>query len=166
MKRIKRNSASYQDRTGVSTTSSAAQLSALGGRLFAAHPTVRVWLFSGPLGAGKSTMIRGMLRAAGHRGATQSPTYVLVHPYWVGGRAFVHIDAYRVRDRREWAALGIDEWLSDPWAMMFVEWPEKLHGQRWGAIMRVSIAVRPRGRLVRWRAVRPRAGTTRRGRRR
>jgi len=155
VKSIKRNSASYQATSGVSITRSARELASAGASLFTAHHGVRVWLFSGPLGAGKSTMIRGMLRAAGYRRIAQSPTYVLVHPYRIGPMTVVHVDAYRVRAHLEWAALGLEEWLHHPNTAILIEWPEKLPPYRWGNCAKISIGLHPRGRRIWWQIMSP-----------
>lgn len=93
-----------------------------------------------------------MLRALGVRGPVTSPTYVLKKTYrlrrgpWVEA---VHIDAYRLRDRDERAALILDEGGSDTRILFLVEWPERLRGRRWGPAFIVFLRHHRGGRLVR-----------------
>lgn len=76
----------------------------------------------GALGAGKTTLMRGLLRALGVTGTIRSPTYTLVEPYDAGGRRLLHADLYRLGDPRELYALGLED---DPpsQAWWWVEWP-------------------------------------------
>ena len=82
----------------------------------------------GPLGAGKTTFARHLLRALGVRGHVKSPTYALLEPYEVkaeGGRfAVSHFDFYRFDDPREWEDAGFREVFASP-GLKLVEWPEK-----------------------------------------
>jgi tRNA threonylcarbamoyladenosine biosynthesis protein TsaE len=111
-----------------------------------------VWLFRGDLGAGKTTAIRGLLRAAGVRQTVTSPTFSLLRTYRLPGRRTAyHFDAYRVKSRSEWAGIGLLEALADPRALVLVEWPERLRGLRWGPRVETKITITPRGRKVAWR---------------
>jgi tRNA threonylcarbamoyladenosine biosynthesis protein TsaE len=82
---------------------------------------------SGELGAGKTTLVRGLLRACGHTGAVRSPTYTLVEPYEVSGRTILHVDLYRLAEAGELEPLGLREASSDD-ALILVEWPERAAG--------------------------------------
>jgi len=101
-----------------------ADMLALGGRLARACPAAAVIYLHGQLGAGKTTLARGFLRARGYGGAVKSPTYTLIEPYEVGDRRVYHLDLYRVEDAAELAYLGLRE-LYEGKAVMLVEWPER-----------------------------------------
>ena len=75
----------------------------------------------GELGAGKTTLVRGLLRALGHAGRVPSPTYTLVEPYEVGPLSLKHLDLYRIADPGELEYLGVRE-LS---GTVLIEWPER-----------------------------------------
>ncbi len=63
----------------------------------------------GELGAGKTTLTRGLLRGLGHRGRVPSPTYTLVEPYEAGGRRVFHLDLYRLDPGAPLDDLGLEE---------------------------------------------------------
>lgn len=78
----------------------------------------------GDLGAGKTTLVRGFLRALGVTGAVRSPTYGLLEPYAVAGRAVLHLDLYRLAEPTEVEALGLRDH-DEPGAVWLIEWPER-----------------------------------------
>lgn len=81
----------------------------------------------GPLGAGKTTLVRGVLRGLGYEERVVSPTYTLMEAYPVGGREIVHLDLYRITDPEELEFLGLRERLDQ--SVVLLEWPER--GARW-----------------------------------
>jgi len=85
----------------------------------------------GPLGAGKTTWVRGMLEGLGHRDRVPSPTYTLLEHYDLGGLTVVHLDLYRLSEdggaggeaAGEFEALGVRDWIARPDTWLLVEWP-------------------------------------------
>lgn len=79
---------------------------------------------SGPLGAGKSTLVRAFLRALGVTGSIKSPTYALVEPYKFSSYSIYHFDFYRFFDQNEWIESGFRDYFEEN-SVCLVEWPEK-----------------------------------------
>jgi tRNA threonylcarbamoyladenosine biosynthesis protein TsaE len=78
----------------------------------------------GPLGAGKTTFVRHLLRALGVQGRIKSPTFAVMEPYEVDGRSVAHFDFYRFEDPREWDDAGFRDSFAAP-GLKLVEWPDK-----------------------------------------
>lgn len=85
----------------------------------------------GDLGAGKTTFTQALAKKLGVKEAVVSPTYVLMKSYALEGQPFerlVHIDAYRLTDAHEFAALDPASFLMDTGALVVIEWPERIEG--------------------------------------
>lgn len=78
----------------------------------------------GDLGAGKTTLVRHLLRAMGETGRIKSPTYAVVEPYELPAANVWHFDFYRFADPREWEDAGFRDIFASP-GLKLVEWPEK-----------------------------------------
>lgn len=100
---------------------------ALGGRLAAELRPGMVVFLEGPLGAGKTTLVRGMLRALGHEGLVRSPTYALVESYTQVRPAVHHFDLYRLGSAEELEDIGARDYFSGD-AVCLIEWPERAAG--------------------------------------
>ena len=110
----------HRVRTEGETEALAAQLA----RVRPAGEELAVVFLSGELGAGKTTFVRGYLRALGVTRAVRSPTYTLVELYPLGAMTVVHADLYRVRAAAELETLGLRDW-AQRGHLWFVEWPER-----------------------------------------
>jgi tRNA threonylcarbamoyladenosine biosynthesis protein TsaE len=110
---------------------------AIGERLHAGD----VIALSGPLGAGKTCLARGILKSLGHEGDVPSPTFGIVIPY--GGPdirlPLWHVDLYRLENADEIKELGLDEALSD--GALVIEWPERLGRRLWPNALRIELSV-------------------------
>ncbi|AKJ29989.1 tRNA (adenosine(37)-N6)-threonylcarbamoyltransferase complex ATPase subunit type 1 TsaE [Caldimonas brevitalea] len=95
----------------------------------AARPELRHALIElhGPLGAGKTTFVRHLLRALGATGRIKSPTYAVMEPYELPGLQAWHFDFYRFHDPREWEDAGLRDILTGP-GLKLVEWAGQAGG--------------------------------------
>ena len=101
----------------------------------------------GDLGAGKTTLVRGVLNALGYQGRVKSPTYTLVEPYHIAGLDLRHFDLYRMQDEEEWDSAGFrDEFNGHN--ILFIEWPEHAQGMLPQADIVIALEILPQGRNV------------------
>ena len=110
-------------------------------------PGLSVWL-CGDLGAGKTTLARGLLRELGYTGRVKSPTYTLVELYPVSRFNLYHFDLYRFVDPDEWQDAGFREYFNDT-SVCLVEWPEKAGALLPGPDIRVRLEIPEFGRSAR-----------------
>ena len=132
---------------GVSLADAAAT-EALGRALGRALETIDgpcVLTLSGDLGAGKTTLTRGLLQELGERGAVRSPTYTLIESYDRGRWQVHHLDLYRLSAAAEAEGLGPRDLLTAR-ALLIVEWPERDASLAASADLAVTLAYQDHGR--------------------
>ena len=131
---------------------------AFGGRLARAipggHPHALQVQLHGDLGAGKTTLARGFLRALGYSDVVRSPTYTLVETYDFGALTVVHADLYRLQDPDEFEALGLRD-LSTAGHVWLIEWPQRAGPWLPAADLHVTLAAEPSYHTVELRAATP-----------
>jgi tRNA threonylcarbamoyladenosine biosynthesis protein TsaE len=99
---------------------------------------------TGDLGAGKTTLARGFLRAAGVTGTVRSPTYTLLEVYELPAVSILHLDLYRLLDPYELEPLGLREW-ARPGHIWLIEWPERGEGRLPSPDLTLTLTVVPAG---------------------
>jgi tRNA threonylcarbamoyladenosine biosynthesis protein TsaE len=106
-------------------TASEEETIALGERIARELPRKRVVLLIGELGAGKTTLAKGIVKGLGAASPDEvsSPTFTLIHEYGREGRVY-HVDLYRLEEARELATLGLED-LFDREAIVLIEWGER-----------------------------------------
>jgi tRNA threonylcarbamoyladenosine biosynthesis protein TsaE len=116
-------------------------------RTFPPDDGFRVIELSGDLGAGKTTLARGFLRACGVQGPVRSPTYTLVETYIAGARTFVHLDLYRLSEPSELENLGLRDW-AGAGCLWLIEWPERGAGRLPAPDVSVRLTARAQSHLI------------------
>ena len=84
---------------------------------------------SGNLGAGKTTLVRGILQSTGWKGPVTSPSYTLCEEYEFDSQLFLHVDLYRISESEDVAILDLDRKITKQ-KIIFIEWPENLLASR------------------------------------
>lgn len=132
-----------------------------GGKIADQFPQGGIVLLNGDLGAGKTTLVRGLLRHLGYEGIVKSPTYTLVEPYQLKPppplshdilpqeqqRTIYHFDLYRLADPEELEYIGgRDYWNSN--ALCLIEWPEKAAGYLPEADLEITLHYKDDSRII------------------
>jgi len=123
----------------------AAASEALGAALAPGVAPGRVVHLRGDLGAGKTTVVRGVLRALGHDGKVKSPTYTLVEPYALSRLHLYHFDFFRLKDGAAWKDSEFREYFG-PHAACLVEWPERVGAALGAPDLELHLEFAPVGR--------------------
>lgn len=101
----------------------------------------------GELGAGKTTLVRGILRGLGHLEKVRSPTYNLVETYKISKLYLYHFDFYRFNDPAEWEEAGFREYFNQD-SVCLIEWPEKAGSLLHAADLKLYLKYSGNGRVV------------------
>ncbi len=120
---------------------------ALGASLAEVLPAYGLITLEGDLGAGKTTLVRGLLRKLGHDGVVKSPTYTLVEPYHLDKRDIYHFDLYRLGSPDELEYMGFRDYFSER-SVCLLEWPEKGGDFVPTPDVSVCISITEQGRIV------------------
>jgi tRNA threonylcarbamoyladenosine biosynthesis protein TsaE len=126
---------------------SAEETEEFGAILFKTLPEKSLVFLLGDLGAGKTTLVRGFMRKAGHKGTVKSPTYNIVEEYKINQRLFFHFDLYRLVDPEELEWIGIDDYLQET-SICFIEWPSNGEGYLAEPNIIISLEVIAEGRKI------------------
>ncbi len=99
----------------------------------------------GGLGAGKTTLARGILEGLGLEEEAPSPSFAIVQPYDIPevGLPVAHVDLYRLNGPEEVEELALDDYLTD--SLLIVEWPDRLGEEAWPDALRFHIDITPDG---------------------
>jgi tRNA threonylcarbamoyladenosine biosynthesis protein TsaE len=121
----------------------------------AIQPNLTIF-FNGDLGAGKTTLVRGLLRGLGYAGKVKSPTYTLVEPYEMLGSLgtpvnVYHFDLYRFNDEEEWEAAGFRDFFNAS-SVCLIEWPEKARQLLPVADIEINFTIHQGGRSLQLKA--------------
>ena len=113
-------------------------------------PGLVIWL-EGGLGSGKTTLVRGILKALGHAGTVKSPTYTLIEPYVISKINLYHFDFYRLTNPEEFLDAGLDEYFSGE-GVCLVEWPRQANPYLASPDLVITLAPKDGGRWCEIRA--------------
>lgn len=129
------------------SAANAEETEALGACLAKTRPNQAIVFLEGDLGAGKTTWVRGFVRACGHVGVVKSPTYTLVEPYFLPETTIYHFDLYRLNDPQELEFIGARDLLGAT-AISLIEWPSKGTGELPPPDLTVQLATHGSGREI------------------
>jgi tRNA threonylcarbamoyladenosine biosynthesis protein TsaE len=120
------------------TLADEAATTAVGERLARLLQPGDVITMTGDLGAGKTTLVRGLIEALGHEGEVPSPSFAIVQPYEDIDPPVWHADLYRIENPAEMAELGLDSLGS---GVLIVEWPERAGPGAWPEALRLTLEI-------------------------
>ena len=106
----------------VFVSNSAEETMELGEKVASAAKNGSVFCFTGDLGAGKTTLVRGIAKALNIKSVVQSPTFNIMKIYFDGDKPLIHIDAYRLADVN--TDIGLDEYIGYETGLTVIEWPD------------------------------------------
>ncbi|MES2217189.1 MAG: tRNA (adenosine(37)-N6)-threonylcarbamoyltransferase complex ATPase subunit type 1 TsaE [Pseudomonadota bacterium] len=115
--------------------------------------TAVIFLY-GELGAGKTTLARGVLRGLGYQDKVKSPTYTIVEPYEIADQKLYHFDFYRLQDAQDLEFIGVQDYF-ETGAIILAEWPERGAGLLREADLSCYIVPEAKGRNLRIEAQTP-----------
>lgn len=113
----------------MTTTKSQKETEMFGKKLAAKLKGGDILLLSGDLGAGKTSLVKGIAKGLGIKHEITSPTFTLMNVYEVNDKkikTFVHVDTYRLKDEKELLEIGVADYLGEPNTVCVIEWPEKI----------------------------------------
>ena len=116
---------------------------AAGGKLAKVLRSGDVVTLSGPLSAGKTTLVRGALAALGHKGEVPSPSFAIVQPYEELTPPVWHVDLYRIEQPSDLDELGLEDIRED--GVLIIEWPEHGGSNMWPDALALSLEARVDG---------------------
>ena len=116
---------------------------AAGGTLAKVLRSGDVVTLSGPLSAGKTTLVRGALAALGHKGEVPSPSFAIVQPYEELTPPVWHVDLYRIEQPSDLDELGLEDIRED--GVLIIEWPEHAGRNMWPNALALSLEARVDG---------------------
>ena len=93
----------------------------------------------GDLGTGKTALVKEIIHALGSNDQVKSPTFTIIEPYELALETIYHMDLYRINDSSELESIGLEEYLNEPNAIIFIEWPENSFGYLKKFNMKISL---------------------------
>lgn len=119
------------------------------GRALAGHGVVYLY---GELGAGKTTLCRGILHSYAYAGAVKSPTYTIMEPYELDTGRIFHFDLYRLNAPEEWNYLGFEDLFTEQ-TICLLEWPQRGGENLPAADLAITLAYHEQGRTMKIEAL-------------